>query len=240
MTLYLYHRAINFQTFSVGLEILIGLCLGAGECLLPLAVKPYRNAACRIAGVAEAWRKPLWDWSLLRGGIVNLISEYKIIHQTLWVPRWNSLPPVCLPTAVLHSASKGDHLGWFVNFSWSFPHSFVSSQWGGRVWECAWAAMLSSSAWRHAVQLCATWPPCTPLCVYVFLGVVGGAQAYVNLYENLTREVRMLEWERVRMCVHPSKCVRACLPGACAHARVWICVCAYRQVTFHSRAHSRV
>lgn len=114
----------TFSKFlSVSLEFVIGLCLGAGKCLLPSAIKLYCDAVCRIQGVAETWRKPLWDWSLLSGRIVNLISEYKITHQTLRVSRWNSLPPVCLPTTVLHSASKGDHLSWLVNFSWSFPHS---------------------------------------------------------------------------------------------------------------------
>lgn len=112
---------INFK-LSLSLEFVIGLCLGAGKCLLLSAIKLYCDAVCRIKGVAEAWRKPLWDWSLLSGRIVNLISEYKITHQTLRASHWNSLPPVHLPTTTLPSASKGDHLSWLLNFSWSFPH----------------------------------------------------------------------------------------------------------------------
>lgn len=113
----------NFQTFSVSLEFVIGLCLGAFKCLLLSAIKLYCIAVCRIQGVAKTWKKPLWDWSLLSGWIVNLISECKITLQTLHVSRWNSLPPLCLPTVNLLSASKGEYLSWLVNFSWSFPHS---------------------------------------------------------------------------------------------------------------------
>lgn len=53
---------------------------------------------------------------------------------------------------------------------------------------CAWAGMLSSSTWRHAVQRSATWPRSTLLCGGGGGGGRGGvgvAQADVNSYENV-------------------------------------------------------
>lgn len=73
--------------------------------------------------MVKAWRAPLQGCSLASAGIVNPLSEYEIIHQTLRISRWDPPLPVSLPTATLRSAPEGDHLGRLVNFSWSFSHS---------------------------------------------------------------------------------------------------------------------
>lgn len=107
----------------------------------------------------------LWGWSLLTGRIVKLISEYKILLQTLWVSRWNSLPPVHLPTTTLHSASKGDHLSWFVNFSWSFPPSLRLVS-GEDV--CQRVRGMGCSLYLRRNMLCSSLPRgcSTPCCVW--------------------------------------------------------------------------
>lgn len=167
--------------------------------------------------VCKVWRskeKPRWDWSLLRGGIVNLIPEYKITLQTLRVPslEYPSLLFGLASGRPSAPASNGDHRRMACEFFMPlFPllrglPSLLLNQWGDTL--CGSAA---------------TWPPCTLLCV-------GAAPAYGKLW----REFLMLECAGWRGKVLVAL-LRAC-PLWSARVRADECARALRRVTFHSRA----